>query len=371
MSTSEELKKMIALKSIPLVGDVLARRLIEVFGTAVNIFSLSVKDMLRAPGIGKIIAEHIVQFKDKAMDIAEKELCFIEKEGVHCTHLFEENYPSRLKQCVDAPLFLFVKGNVDLDCAHVLSVVGTRKATVYGRNMTESLIKNLNISDLQIVSGLAYGIDTAAHTAAVEAGIPTIGVLGHGLMALYPAENKKLADKMMENGALLTEFLSFQKVEKEHFPIRNRIIAGLADAVLVIEARSRGGALITAEIANSYNRDVFSLPGRASDKNSKGCNWLIRTNRAALIETAGQLKYHMSWEETPLSSNVQTKLNIVLDPKLQEVYNFLEKEGECNVDLLCRSLELTMNAAATILLDLEFQGLINSLPGKRYRLARS
>lgn len=368
MVAGSELKYLIALKAIPMVGDILARRLISAFGKAEIIFELSVQDMLKTPGIGKNIADHIVQNKDKAIKLAEKELEYVEKESVRVVHFFEDAYPERLKHCLDAPLYFFYKGNVNLSAKHALSVVGTRSSTVYGRNICSKIVKKLNLPDLQIVSGLAYGIDTAAHQAAVEANIPTIAVLGHGLKYLYPAENRALADKIMENGALLTEFLSYENAEREHFPIRNRIIAGLSDATVVVEARSRGGALITAEIANSYNRDVFSVPGRVGDRNSKGCNWLIRTNRAMLLESAEQLKYHMNWESEIEKKEVQIKLNIVLDPKTQEVYDFLQKNGENDIDKICRSLNLTMNTAAGVLLDLEFQGLIDSLPGKRYRL---
>jgi DNA processing protein len=368
MSGREDLKFLIALKSIPMIGDILARRLITAFSSAETIFNLSVQDMLKAPGIGKNIADHIVSNKGKALVLAEKELEYIEKESVKALHFYEDAYPERLKHCIDAPLYIFYKGNVDLNAQHVMSVVGTRSSTVYGRTMCSKIIKKMNIPGLQVVSGLAYGIDTAAHQAAVEDNISTIAVLGHGLKSLYPAENRALADKIMQNGALLTEFLSHETPEREHFPIRNRIIAGLSDATVVVEARSRGGALITAEIANSYNRDVFSVPGRAGDRNSKGCNWLIRTNRAMLIETAEQLKYHMSWESPEEDKSKQTKLNIVLDSRSQELFDFIEKNGETDIDSLCRTLNLTMNAAAVLLLDLEFQGLINSLPGKRYCL---
>ncbi|PLW91844.1 MAG: DNA-protecting protein DprA [Marinilabiliales bacterium] len=367
MQKGSELKYLIALKAIPMVGDILARRLLAAFSSAENIFRISVSDMLKMPGVGKNIADHIHGNKDKALALAEKELEYVEKENIKTVHFYEQNYPERLKHCIDAPLYLFYKGDFKLNAKHVISVVGTRSSTVYGRNMCSKLIKNLKLSDLQIVSGMAYGIDTAAHQAAVEESIPTIAVLGHGFNHLYPPENKALSEKIIQNGALLTEFLSFEKPDREHFPIRNRIIAGLSDATIVVEARSKGGALITAEIANSYNRDVFSVPGKVGDRNSKGCNWLIRTNRAMLLESAEQFKYYMNWESEEKPQK-QTVMNMVLDPKTQEVFDFLKDNNECDIDKICRTLNLSMNNAATILLDLEFQGLINSLPGKRYCL---
>lgn len=359
---------LIALKSIPQVGDVLARRIIDITGDASEIFSMQPEKIGKIDTISPKAVRMILENRSKALSIAEKEIEFIGKHKIQCFSSFDDEYPSRLKHCLDAPLFLFYKGSVPVESAFMTAVVGTRKSTVYGRKMTEQLVAGLNLQGMTIVSGLAYGIDTVAHQTAVDNGIPTIGVMGHGFRHLYPEENRKLATQMLKNGGLLTEFLSEELPEKQNFPIRNRIIAGLADAVVVVEAQSKGGALITAEIANSYSRDVFTFPGRVDDQKSRGCNWLLRTQRAALIESAEHLKYFMNWTQAEKHEIRQVRMEVLLDPNAQKIYDYLLEKGEQSIDSLCNDLGISINSAAMVLLELEFQGVIAALPGKRYRL---
>ncbi len=359
---------LIALKSIPQVGDVLARRIIDITGDASEIFSMQPEKIGKIDTISPKAVRMILENRSKALSIAEKEIEFIGKHKIQCFSSFDDEYPSRLKHCLDAPLFLFYKGSVPVESAFMTAVVGTRKSTVYGRKMTEQLVAGLNLQGMTIVSGLAYGIDTVAHQTAVDNGIPTIGVMGHGFRHLYPEENRKLATQMLKNGGLLTEFLSEELPEKQNFPIRNRIIAGLADAVVVVEAQSKGGALITAEIANSYSRDVFTFPGRVDDQKSRGCNWLLRTQRAALIESAEHLKYFMNWTQAEKHEIRQVRMEVLLDPNAQKIYDYLLEKGEQSIDNLCNDLGISINSAAMVLLELEFQGVIAALPGKRYRL---
>jgi len=368
---SHEIKYLIALKSIPQVGDVLARRLVEATGDAAEIFRMSDEKIGSIPGLPSKASRMISEHRNAALKKADSELEFIEKHKIQCFSSYDDAYPSRLKHCLDAPLFLFYKGSSPAETAYMTAVVGTRKSTVYGRKMTEQLVAGLNIKGMTIVSGLAYGIDTAAHQAAIDNGIPTIGVMGHGFRHLYPEENRKLATQMLKNGGLLTEFLSDELPEKQNFPIRNRIIAGMADAVVVVEAQSKGGALITAEIAGSYSRDVFTFPGRVDDQKSRGCNWLIRTQRAALIESAEHLKYFMNWTQAEAKEYRQVRMEVLLDPNAQKVYDFLFEKGEQNIDAICSELNLNINTAAMVLLDLEFQGIVAALPGKRYKLKRA
>jgi len=359
---------LIALKSIPQIGDVLARRLIETTGDASEIFSMPAEKIGKIQGLTPKAIRMIVENRTSALKKAETEIEFIGKHKIQCLSSYNNDYPSRLKHCLDAPLFLFYKGSTPVESAFMTAVVGTRKSTVYGRKMTEQLVSGLSLKGMTVVSGLAYGIDTVAHQTAVDHKIPTIGVLGHGFKHLYPEENRKLAATMLHNGGLLTEFLSDELPDKRHFPIRNRIIAGMSDAVVVVEAQSKGGALITAEIANSYSRDVFTFPGRVDDQKSRGCNWLIRTQRATLIESAEHLKYFMNWTQAEKHEFRQVRMEVLLDQNAQMVYDYLFEKGERTIDLICNDLNISINTAAMVLLELEFQGVIAALPGKRYQL---
>lgn len=360
---------LIALKNIPDVGDITARKLIELFGDAKSVFTESAEAIHLMLGRNQIVANSILQYRDEALESAKKELEFIDRYNIRFLSWYEDDYPHRLRHCGDAPLFLFCKGSTLPNASRILAIVGTRKATDYGKNTVSQIVDGLKEAGVMIISGLALGIDSAAHKAALANEMLTIGVLGHGLDRIYPAENRKLAEQMLNAGALITENVSGVIPDGSNFPVRNRIIAGLSDAVLVAEAREKGGAMITAEIACSYNRDVFALPGKVTDIQSMGCNWLIRSNRAGLIRNADDILYFMNWADgRKRKVDNQMKLNIVLPPEEQKIYNLLEKEGECGLDYICNKLGFTINQAAMNLINLEFQGIVSALPGKMYRL---
>ena len=362
------LKHQIALTLINGVGTLIAKKLLHHFGNAERVFSANLKELLQLDGIGKKTAEAILN--TNAVDLAEQELAFIEKHQIQVLFHEDENYPKRLKNCYDAPLLLYYKGTTNLNQQRVISIVGTRNATAYGKMLCKQLTEVLKPYNVLIVSGLAHGIDAAAHKECVLADVPTIGVLGHGLDRIYPAAHRELAAKMLKNGGLLTEFLPGSNPDRENFPKRNRIIAGMADATIVVEASIKGGALITAEIANSYNRDVYAFPGRVNDEFSEGCNFLIKTNRAGLINHPQDLIYYLGWDEetsTPKAS-LQVQLPLDLNKDERTVCDAL-LISPLAIDDLFITTKIAQSKLAIILLTLEMKGIIVALPGKLYKLA--
>jgi len=288
------LHHQIGLTFLKNIGPTLAKMLVSYFGDAESVFKASNAKLLKVPGIGeKTIAQ--LNFSE-ALTKAEAELKFIDKNGIDVIFYSDNNYPKRLRNCNDSPVLLYTKGNADLNSQHIISIVGTRNATEYGKQLCKQLIEELQQYNVLIVSGLALGIDVAAHKESLKLNVPTVGVLAHGLDRIYPNQNRLIAEKMLENGGLLSEYPSGTVPDRENFPQRNRIVAGIADATVVVEASIKGGALITAEIANSYNRDVFAFPGRVGDDFSEGCNFLIRNNKAALLTCAADLAYSLGWE---------------------------------------------------------------------------
>lgn len=358
----------IALTFIPGVGDVTARGLLEYFGSAEAVFKASQARLKAVQGIGDKIAANI-HSKDILMR-AEKELAFVNKYKIRTLFYTSEEYPARLKNCYDAPVLLYYKGNAGLNSSRIISVVGTRKATSYGKELTRQLIEGLKQHNVIVISGLAYGIDGMAHKECVQQNIPTIGVVGHGLDRIYPAQHRPLAEKMIANGGLLTEFPSGTNPDRENFPKRNRIVAGLADATVIVEAAVNGGALITAELANSYDRDVFAFPGRTNDEFSSGCNYLIKTNRAHLITGIRDIEYLMGWEvKEPVSARKQLSLSLDLSEDEKKVTDILVAKGQpVPVDEISLLAGLPQSKLAIILLNLEMQGIIAALPGKTYKL---
>lgn len=358
----------IALTFIPGIGDVTARSLLEHFGSAEEIFKASKKTLSEVPGIRKKAVDAIL--KKEGFERAEKELRFIEKFKIQLLFYTDEVYPKRLKNCYDAPVLLYYKGRADLNSSKIVSIVGTRNATAYGKELTQKLVEALKPHQVIIVSGLAHGIDGIAHKACIKHEIPTIGVMGHGLDRIYPAAHRSLAEKMLDKGGLLTEFPSETNPDRENFPKRNRIVAGLADAAIIVEAGLKGGALITAELANSYNRDVFAFPGSVNDEFSAGCNYLIKTNRANLITGIKDLEYMLGWAandlETVKPKQVSLKLNLSEDE--QAVVNVLESKGTIGIDDLSLLTKLPQSRLAVTILGLEMQGIVVSLPGKVYKL---
>ncbi|WP_297100950.1 DNA-processing protein DprA [uncultured Draconibacterium sp.] len=365
---NEDLKYKVALSMLPNIGGILARNLVAYIGSAEGVFSQSAKALTKVPGIGEMYARQIK--KSNVLPQAEKELEYIDKNGIQLHFYTDKTYPRRLKSCVDAPLILYTKGKMNLDAERIISIVGTRNATEYGRSIVDDLCRAIaeRKYNALIVSGLAYGIDVHAHRSALNYKLPTIGVIAHGLDLLYPAIHKQTAQKMQEHGGIVTDFPSNTKIDPANFIKRNRIIAGLADATIVVESAKKGGSLITAEIASSYNRDVFAFPGRAGDTYSKGCNQLIRNNQATLIEGIEDLEYFMGWEKTDKVDAVQSSLFIDLNPEEQKVVDLLKAKGDLFIDQISAEIKLPVSRISAMLLNLEFKNLVLALPGKMYKL---
>lgn len=365
--TSDELKYQIALTLIPQIGDVLAKELLQYFGSARNIFEASFKELRALPGFGAVRAGAIRS--QQVLERAEREIAFIKNKEITPLFFTDEGYPRRLKYCMDSPIMLYFKGNADLNATKIISIVGTRHATDYGKTVCEKIIADLSALPLLIVSGLAYGIDITAHKAALKNGLQTVGVVAHGLDRLYPSVHQQTARKMLAQGGLLTDYTSGTNPDKQNFPMRNRIVAGMADATLVIETGKKGGSLITAEIANSYNRDVLAVPGRVGDKRSEGCHYLIHNNKAALVAGAADIIALMNWETPEKRSSVQqASLFVELNEGEKKIVRLLTGVKSMHIDDLRLQSEMKTSAVAGAILNLELQGLIQALPGKMYRL---
>lgn len=354
----------IGITLLPLVGDVNGKRLVAYCGGVEAVFRESKAALLKIPGIGMATVNGILN--QQVLGRAEEEIHFIQKQSIHSCFFTEPGYPLRLLNCDDGPMMIYYKGKMQLNHPRVLAVVGTRRATQYGKHICEQIIEGLSDKDVLIISGLAYGIDSCAHRSAHAANMQTIGVLGHGLDRIYPAQNRRLAALMLENGGLLTEFLSGSIPDRENFPKRNRIVAGMCDAVLVVESDRKGGALITAEIANSYNRDVFAVPGKVGDPYSRGCNFLIRNNKAALAESSDDISYMMGWEERSLGRRVQPSLFTDLTEEERHIMDCIQEAGNIGIDQLALKVSMPVSKVAALLLHLEFEGLVRSLPGKLF-----
>lgn len=360
----------ISLSLIPGIGSITAKSLIAYTGSAGQVFREKEKALREIPGVGTILAKNIVN--SNVFDRAASEIEFIKKNKISALFYLDETYPQRLHACNDAPVILYVKGMPDLNCARVLSIVGTRHATEYGKQTVDFFLSGLadRSYSVLIVSGLAYGIDVQAHKAALNVGLPTVAVMGHGLETVYPSIHSSIAKEMEEkNGGLVSDFLSNSPIDRKNFLRRNRIIAGLSDATIIVESAKKGGALVTAEIANSYNRDVFAFPGRRGDIYSEGCHFLIKSNRAALIESVADLEYVMNWNSgNNISSTIQPRLFNDLEPDEKIIVDLLQSEGETAIDLICIKTGLPMSKVSPTLLNLEFAGIVKGLPGKVFRV---
>lgn len=370
MSLSDEkLKYQVALTLLPDVGPVLARNLVSYCGSIEEIFNKSARQLEKIPGIGPATASNIIN--QDTYKRAEKEVEFIRKHKIETLFYLDERYPLRLKNCDDAPVMLYFKGNADFNAQRMLAVVGTRNATDYGKELTERLITDLTPYGVTIVSGMAYGIDIFAHRQAVKQQLQTIAVMAHGLDRIYPAAHRPTAEKMLKQGGILTEYISKTNPDRENFPSRNRIVAGMCDATVVIESGIKGGALITAEIANSYNRDVFAFPGRVSDEYSLGCNELIRKNKAMLVQTANELAEVMQWkveEQKPMDKKKQLRIFHELKEDEKVLVSILQQNGKTDIDTLTLHAKMPVSKVSTTLLNLEFAGVLKALPGKLFEL---
>ena len=362
----EQIQYLIALSMIPGIGDARIKKLVAYCGGAKEVFSQRKQFLEKIPSIGNKIAAS-VSSKD-VLDQAEKELEYAEKHGVSAISFLDKEYPARLKHCTDSPVVLYKKGNGSINPPRSVAIVGTRNATREGKETTEKLVEELAKADVTIVSGLAYGVDITAHKASLKFNTPTIGCLAHGLDRIYPQVHSSTAEEMLETGALITDFPIGTNPDRENFPKRNRIVAGMADATVVVEAAAKGGALITAELANGYNRDVFAIPGRVSDQYSEGCNNLIKYLKASLITTGADVLHSMNWDSAePTKKQSQTKLLVDLTDEQEKVVSVLREQNH-TIDRLTVLSELPMSKVASILLELEFEGIVSTLPGKVYKL---
>ena len=357
----------IGITLIPMVGDITAKQLISYCGSAEAVFNEKKQNLLRIPGIGEITANSIVN--QDVIKRAEQEITFIEKNKVTPIYYLDKEYPLRLKQCEDSPLMIYYKGNAPLHNNRVIAIVGTRSASPYGKKLTEDLINGLKDTGALIVSGLAFGIDICAHRAALDCGLDTVGVVAHGLDTMYPPEHSNIAAKMLEHGGVVTEFLSNTMPNRENFPKRNRIIAGLSDAIVVIESKESGGALITAEIAFSYSREVLAFPGRTDDPYSRGCNNLIQRNKAYLVQSAKDVTEYLGWKPSTVAKTPQAELFHDLNPEESAIVNAIKAQGApMYIDDIALQSKITPGNLSAHLLTLEFAGILKSLPGKMYSL---
>src|SRR5690554_4814223 len=342
----------------------------EVMGDEEAVFKESISKLETIPRISKRLITEIRN--SEVLRKAEKELGFVTKNNIHLLFFTDKNYPQRLNNCIDAPILMYAKGNVEFNRNKVINIIGTRNATKYGLDFCRDFVKDISqrFPDIQIVSGLAYGVDICAHRAALKNGLSTVAVLAHGLDRIYPHLHRQTAIDMMENGAVLTEFPSNTNPDKHNFVMRNRIVAGMSDAVIVIESSAKGGSLITADIANSYFREVFALPGRFSDKMSVGCNKIISENKAILLQDSKQFLLHMGWSDDKVVNAVpkQRELFQDLTDDEENVYNILQKNGSMQVNTLSIELNVPITELFMILLEMEMKHIIESLPGGMYQL---
>ena len=363
----EGLLYQIGLTLIPGVGDVLGKKLVSLCGSAEAVFREPRHHLKKMPRVGDLLARAVGN--KEILLRAEKEVVFVDRFHISAFFFQDSGYPQRLKHCFDSPVLLFYKGTAALNPPRVIGIVGTRSATAYGKSVTREIVAGLVQQQVLVVSGLAYGIDSCAHRSSLDYGLNTVGALGHGLDTVYPWLHRSLAEKMVTQGGLITEFLSGTKPDRTNFPKRNRIIAGLCDAIVVVEAGRKGGALITADIANSYNRDVFAIPGRVNDPYSDGTNYLIRTNRASLIQKAEDIEYLMGWKDSAVQAQpVQRKFFMEMTPAEEQIVAKLQEKGKLGIDEICILTENPMSKVSASLLNLEFEGVIKCSPGKMYEL---
>ena len=359
----------VAISLVPGIGNLLARQLISYCGSAREVFSANKKTLIKIPGIGHKIASSIQNRSIllKAEEVIQK----CEKDNIRILHFTDEKYPERLKQLYDAPVILYYKGNADLNPSKAVSIVGTRRITTYGQRITEQIVSDLKKHNATIISGLAYGVDHLAHTQALRIGLPTIGVIAGGINNIYPSLHIKTANRMLRQGGIIAENEPDIVPEAHFFPERNRIIAGLSDAVIIIEAAKKGGALITAEFANNYNREVFAVPGQIGQHYSTGCNNLIKSHKASIYTGISDIEYILNWE--PVNNTSETIINPSAELSIPEkkIMGVLQQNFEgILIDDLSWKSQIPLNQIASHLLNLEFRGYVKALPGKKFILKK-
>ncbi|AFU68087.1 DNA protecting protein involved in transformation DprA/Smf [Psychroflexus torquis ATCC 700755] len=362
----QELLYLLMLHKMQGIGHINAKKLLQYFGSATALFQASANDLKEVDGIG---SKRIKTLRDSAiMKGAEQELNFIQSNTIKLSYFKDEDYPSRLKQCIDSPILLFSRGNINLKNKPILSIVGTRQVTTHGIAFCEQLIEDLAPLKPVIVSGLAYGIDIVAHRAAIKYNLQTIACLAHGLNQIYPKVHQKYVSSIENNGGFFTDFCSDDTFDRKNFLSRNRIIAGLSEATIVIESAEKGGSLVTADIAHSYDREVFAVPGRPQDRFSKGCNMLIKQQKAQMITSAADLVYNLNWDIETKKKNTQTQLFVYLNDDEKFVLQKLTETGKAEIDALSLICGLPTHKLSSILLNLELGGFVRPLPGKQFEI---
>lgn len=360
----QDLFHLLALQRVEGVGDIMAKKLLTLLGNAESVFKAKASQLTAIDGVGSVLIKNL---KDKSVfEKANQELDFIQKNEINVAYFQDENYPERLKHCIDGPVLLFTSGNIDLKNKKIISIVGTRQITSYGIEFCRKLMEDIAPLNPIIVSGFAYGVDIVAHQLAIENNLQTIGVVAHGLNQIYPKTHKKYVAKVEQNGGFMTEFWSSSNPDKENFVRRNRIVAGMSEATIVIESADRGGSLITANMANDYNRDVFAVPGRVTDKYSQGCNNLIKTQKANVLTSAADLIYILNWDLEKETKPVQKQLFVTLDADEQKVYDYLLKTGKEVMDIIALQCDFPIYKISGMLLNMELKGVIRPLPGKLF-----
>lgn len=364
----EKLIAILRLQATKNIGSVLAKKLITATGDIKQVFNEKKSTLHKINGIGSNITTHL--FNVENLKRAEEELKYIQQKNIDFSYFLDDTYPNNLKHCIDAPILFFKDGNINLNNSKIISIVGTRKSTSYGRDFCNQLLEDLKIYNPIIVSGFAYGVDICAHKAAVKNNLQTIAVLAHGLEDIYPKTHKKYISQLNKNGGFITEFWHKEKPQRENFLKRNRIVAGLSKATIIIESAEKGGSLVTSDIANSYNRDVFALPGRSTDTYSKGCNNLIKNNQAHLLNSAEDIVKMLNWDIqlTKKSKPIQKQLFIDLNETEQKIYDFLQKNGKQLMDTIALQCEIPIYQLSSILLQMELKDLVKPLPGKLFEI---
>ena len=366
MLKKEKLLAILRLQKTKTVGDILAKKLIATTGDVSQIFEEKTSNLLKISGIGTRITKEL--FNKETKKIAENELEYITKNNIATSYFLEDDYPKNLQQCIDAPILFFKDGNINLKNERIISIVGTRNMTLYGRDFCKELIQGLKEYNPIIVSGFAYGVDICAHKEAVKNELQTIAVLAHGFDQIYPKVHKKYINQVNENGGFFTEFWHDENPLRENFLKRNRIVAGISQATIIIESADKGGSLVTADIANSYSRDVFAVPGRTTDLFSKGCNQLIKTNKAAVLTSAEDIAKMLNWDLSQSKNAVlkQQQLFVELNDVEQKTYDYLLENGKQVLDVIAIECRIPIYKLAPMLLQLEMKGIIKPLPGKLF-----
>lgn len=362
----EKILAILRLQATKNVGDIISKKLISATGSPEQVYKESPKSLAKIPGIGSHVLQHL--FDKENLEKAEKELIFLEDNNYTFSYFLDSNYPKNLKQCIDAPILIFNDGNINLNNNKIVAIVGTRNMTSYGREFCTELIKDLSQYDPIIVSGFAYGVDICAHKTAIKNNLQTIAVLAHGLEEIYPKTHKKYIHKVNENGGFITEFWHNEQPVRKNFLKRNRIVAGLSQATIVIESAIKGGSLVTADIANSYDRDVFALAGRTTDVYSTGCNHLIKSNKAHLLTSANDIAEMLNWDIKTAPISKQIELFVHLNEKEQKICDYLTLKGKQLLDVIALDCDIPVHELSSLLIQMELKNVITPLPGKMFEI---